>query len=56
MIGNTLTLENLTAIYNAMSLIKEIDRSDYFNQYWKELECRINEIEPLENIRKKLMI
>jgi hypothetical protein len=42
MIGDTLTLENLTAIYKAMSIIKEIDRSDYFNQYFKEVENRIN--------------
>jgi hypothetical protein len=42
MIGDTLTLENLTAIYEAMSKIKEIDRSDYFNQYFKEVEDRLN--------------
>jgi len=41
MIGDTLTLENLTAIYEAMSKIKEIDRSDYFNQYFKEVEDRL---------------
>lgn len=30
MIGDTLTIENLTAIYEAMKRIKNIDRSDYF--------------------------
>ena len=43
MIGDTLTLENLTAIYEAMSKIKEIDRSDYFKQYFKEVEDRLKE-------------
>lgn len=43
MIGDSLTLENLIAIYEAMSKIKEIDRSEYFNQYLKEVEDRINE-------------
>ena len=43
MIGESLTLENLIAIYEAMSKIKEIDRSDYFNQYQKEVEDRIKE-------------
>lgn len=46
MIGDTLTIENLTAIYEAMSKIKEIDRSNYFNQYLKELEDRINILQP----------
>ena len=43
MIGDSLTLENLIAIYEAMSKIKEIDRSEYFNQYLKEVEDRIKE-------------
>jgi hypothetical protein len=43
MIGDSLTLENLTAIYEAMSKIKEIDRSAFFNQYLKEVEDRIKE-------------
>jgi len=41
MIGDSLTLDNLMAIYNAMSKIKAVDRSDYFNQYFKEVEDRI---------------
>lgn len=44
MIGDTLTLKNLTAIYEAMSKIKKIDRSEYFNQYLKEVEDRIKEL------------
>lgn len=43
MIGESLTLENLVAIYEAMSKIKEIDRSEFFNQYLKEVEDRIKE-------------
>jgi hypothetical protein len=43
MIGESLTLENLIAIYEAMSKIKEIDRSEFFNQYLKEVEDRIKE-------------
>lgn len=44
MIGESLTLENLIAIYEAMSKIKEIDRSEFFNQYLKEVEDRIKEV------------
>jgi hypothetical protein len=43
MIGDSLTLESLTAIYEAMSKIKDIDRSEYFKQYYKEVEDRIKE-------------
>lgn len=43
MIGDSLTLENLIAIYEAMSKIAEIDRSTNFIQYFKEVEERINE-------------
>jgi hypothetical protein len=50
----TLTLENLTAIYDAMSKIKEIDRSTYFNQYFTEVENRIKEEKLLQNINKTL--
>ena len=38
------TLENLRAIQEAMSKIKEIDRTEYFNQYLKEVEDSINEV------------
>lgn len=43
MIGESLTLENLRTIYEAMSKIKEIDRSEYFNQYFKEVENRMKD-------------
>ena len=43
MIGDSLNLENLIAIYDAMNKINEIDRSQYFNQYLKEVENRIIE-------------
>ena len=36
MIGDSLTLENLTAIYKAMSKIKETDRSEYFNHHERD--------------------
>jgi hypothetical protein len=44
---DTLTLKNLTAIYEAMSKIKEIDRSEYFKQYLKEVQDRIKETKAL---------
>jgi len=46
MIDITLTLDNPLAIYNAMSKIKNIDRSDYFNNYYLEIEQRIKELTP----------
>jgi hypothetical protein len=50
----TLTLENLQCIYDAMSKIKEIDRSNYFNQYFKEEKTRVEEEKVLVNINKLL--
>ena len=44
MIGDSLNISNLSKIYKAMSKVKEIDRSTYFNQYYKELEDRIIEL------------
>jgi hypothetical protein len=41
MIGDSLTLENLQAIKDAMDKIKEIDRSTYFNQYYREILARL---------------
>jgi len=38
----SLTLDNLTEIFKAMSQIKEIDRSDFFNDYFDEVKIRIN--------------
>lgn len=40
--NTTLTLENLTTIKNAMDSIKSIDRSDYFKQFYSEIEQRIH--------------
>jgi len=54
MIETTLTLENLTLIYDAMSKIKESNRSNFFNQYFNEVENRIKEEKLLENINKTL--
>jgi hypothetical protein len=41
MIGDSITLKNLQAIKDAMEKIKEIDRSDYFNQYYGEILDRL---------------
>jgi hypothetical protein len=54
MIETTLTLENLILIYDAMSKIKESNRSNFFNQYFNEVENRIKEEKLLENINKTL--
>jgi hypothetical protein len=53
MYNSTLTLENLTAIYEAMSKVKEIDKSDYFKQYFEEVKSRIEEEELLNTMRKR---
>lgn len=45
--NKTLTVENLEAIQDAMGLISEIDRSDYFNNYYKEVCERINQAHEL---------
>ena len=41
----TLTMENLLAIFQAMDRIKPIDRSDYFNDYYREIVSRLQEQE-----------
>jgi len=41
MIGDTLTQENLQRILDAMLQIKEIDRSEYFNNYLQEVQERL---------------
>lgn len=54
MIGNSLTLDNLRAIYEAMTRIKEIDRSAYFTSYLNEVEERIREsISTTEHLQKQ---
>ena len=61
----TLTFENLSFIYSAMKEIAEIDRSDYFNQYFGEVKTRLWEetvkicmtkenVEFLQNAAKEL--
>ena len=39
----SLTMENLLAIFQAMDRIKPIDRSDYFNDYYREIVSRLSE-------------
>lgn len=41
MIGDTLTIENLKAIKEAMDKIKPIDQSEYFKKYYSEIEWRL---------------
>ncbi len=45
MIGDTLTIENLQAIFDAMSKIKPIDQSEYFRQYYAEVVRRLSDQE-----------
>lgn len=45
MIGESLTKPNLQAILKAMSQIKEIDRSQFFYQYLREVVERLEELE-----------
>jgi hypothetical protein len=45
----TLTMENLLAIFQAMDRIKPIDRSDYFNNYYREIVSRLQEQEKVKN-------
>lgn len=45
MIGDTLTMENLLAIFNAMQKIKPIDRSQYFENYMNEIIDRLKDKE-----------
>ena len=44
----TLTMENLLAIFQAMDRIKPIDRSDYFNNYYREIVSRLQEQEKIK--------
>jgi hypothetical protein len=39
----TLTMENLLAIFQAMDRIKPVDRSEYFNDYYREIVSRLSE-------------
>ena len=42
MIGDPNNIAKMTIIYSGMKNVKEIDRSDYFNNYFKEVVGRIN--------------
>ena len=44
----SLTMENLLAIFQAMDRIKPIDRSDYFNDYYREIVSRLSEQEKVK--------
>ena len=44
----TLTMENLLAIFQAMDRIKPIDRSEYFNDYYREIVSRFQEQEKVK--------
>lgn len=44
MIGDTLTIKNLKAIKTAMEKIKANDQSEYFKNYYKEINDRISVI------------
>jgi uncharacterized protein (DUF2236 family) len=53
----TLTMENLLAIFQAMDRIKPIDRSDYFNNYYREIVSRLQEQEKVKEwIESKLKL
>lgn len=47
--GQSLTIENLECIFNAMQNIKYIDRSHYFEKYLEELQWRINFLKQSKN-------
>ncbi len=53
MIGDTLTIDNLIAIYEAMSKIKDTDRSVFFNNYYNEIKERIKEATSIINTLQK---
>lgn len=43
MIGDSLCMENLLAIFQAMDRIKPIDQSEYFRNYYAEIVQRISD-------------
>jgi hypothetical protein len=49
-------LETLQEIKNSMDKVKNIDRSEFFNNYYIEVIQRINELKELKNYenRKKI--
>jgi hypothetical protein len=53
MSDTTLTHDNLVQIYSAMIQIKFIDRSVYFDKYFKEVKDRLEEIRFLYKLTKE---
>jgi len=49
----TLTHDNLVKIYSSMIQIKPIDRSIYFDKYFKEVKDRLDEIRFLYKLIKE---
>lgn len=45
MINKTLTYDNLKSIKEAMDKIELIDQSEYFKNYYKEIEWRLSALE-----------
>lgn len=43
MIGDSLSMENLLNIFQAMQKIKPIDQSEYFRNYYAEIVQRISD-------------
>lgn len=48
-----MTIKTLEEIKNSMDKIKNIDRSEFFNQYYNEVTQRINELKDLEKHKKE---
>jgi hypothetical protein len=46
MIKDSFKLNTLLSIYEAMREIKEVDRSSFFNLYFKEVKEQINNLLP----------
>jgi len=53
MIGETLNYENLKAIHSAMKKIAQIDRSQYFENYFNEVIQRMNVHERAKVFKKQ---
>jgi hypothetical protein len=55
MIGDSLTMENLLAIFQAMQKIEPIDQSEYFRQYYAEVVQRLSDQERAQQLDKKFI-
>lgn len=47
-----MTIKTLEEIKESMDKVKNIDRSEFFNQYYNEVTQRINELKDLEKYKK----